>query len=410
MGLTKRVCDCTKYPHDPKTERRHVVWDDTVKGFGVRVYPSGRKTFVFRYKLNGRQRWIQLGDYGPMTVQAARKRAMEARVAVNDGNDPAEQRRRRRAQEVTFAEVAAAFIDDKQRKLKPNTVRSYRQILDTHLLPMFGSLRPSAITEEDVQRFHDRMADTPYQANRALHVLGAVMNLAERRGICPGPNPCRNVERYRESARKGYLSAAEFADLGDALCRLETDGAQLESESARVCTISTPAAAALRLLALTGCRVSEILSLQWSDVDEERGLVHLRDAKAGGRSFPLTAPVRDVLASLPRESDWVIPGQRPGEHLTDLAKPWRRACEVAGIDNARLHDLRHSVGAWSASSGDSLLIVGALLGHRSAQSTERYAHLSDNPIRAAAERVASGIAAAMDGKRADVVPMKERQQ
>lgn len=407
MKLTKAACDRARYPYDPETERRHILWDSECLGFGLRVYPSGRKVFVFRYKLAGRQRWMQIGDFGPMTVQQARKRAMKARVAVNDDDDPAEKRRQQRQRGVTVGDLADEYIAEKERKLKPNTVRSYRQIVNAHIKPVFGKLRPAAVTEDDVRRLHDNLSDTPYQANRVLHVLGAIMDVAERRGLCVS-NPCRHIERYREKARTRYLSAAELARLGDALRALETEGVALKSEKKRVCKISAEAAAALRLLALTGCRVNEILRLQWGDIDRDRGFVHLREAKAGARSLPLTAPVADVLASMSRESEWIIPGRKEGEPMTDLSRPWRRACEAAGIEDARIHDLRHSVGAWSASSGDSLLVVGAILGHRQAASTERYAHLSQDPVRAAAERVASGIDAAMKGNKGDVVAMKRR--
>lgn len=153
--------------------------------------------------------------------------------------------------------------------------------------------------------------------------------------------------------------------------------------------------------------MGEILSLRWTDIDPERGFINLRDAKGGARSFPLTAPFIEVLESLPRNGgEWVIPGQRPDSHMKDLAKPWQHVRKAARVGSARLHDLRHSVGAWSASSGDSLLIVGALLGHRQAASTQRYAHLSDHPVRAAAERTAAGIAAALNGDSADVVELR----
>ncbi len=407
MKITKSVVDREKYPHDvddPKKTPRYVVWDDVIKGFGVRVYPSGRKTFTFRYEMNGRQRWMGLGDYGPMTVQQARLRAEKARVAVHDGRDPAEQRRLQRQAATTVADLAVNYIEEKMaasrapaetRKIKSSTVKGYQQILDTHILPAFGKWQPAAVTEDDVERFHAKMHSTPYQANRCLHVMAALMKLAIRRGLRSG-NPCADIKRNKEPERKRYLSAVELADLGDAIRKLEGHG------------VSQAAAAALRLLAFSGCRVNEILRLQWDDIDEERNVVHVRDAKGGPRTFPFTAPVADVLASLPRDSEWVIQGKRPGSHMGYLSRPWRRACEAAGIKGARLHDLRHSVGAWSASSGDSLLVVGALLGHRQAASTERYAHLADDAVHAAAERTASGIAAAMEGKGGDVIELRRK--
>lgn len=203
------------------------------------------------------------------------------------------------------------------------------------------------------------------------------------------------------------MSTAELASIGEALRLLEADGVPLESLKGRVATISQHAAGAIRLLMFTGCRVSVLLKLRWEDLDMERGIAKLPDAKRGPRAMYLSAPGLEVVFSLPRSPghDWVIEAQQTGHRMTTLRRPWERVCAVAKLSGVRLHDLRHSLEAITASGGDSLLIVGALLGHRRAASTERYAHLSADPVRAAAERVGAAIESPLEGRSAAVRAM-----
>jgi len=409
MRLTKTAADAAGYPHGDDSKRRHVLWDDAVTGFGLRVYPSGNKTFVFRYELAGRQRWLTIGEYGPLTVQQARKRAMKARALAADGEDPARARQERAERHTALRELADEHLDDLAPSVKASTLEGYRRLLDNHILPTFGTWRCDAITEADVRRWHRKVGTKrpgkgrrkrggPYAANRSLELLRSLLDTAHRRGLRSGPNPCDAVEDYRESKRERFLSAAELARVGDALGDLEDAG-----------KVSTHAAAAIRLLLFTGCRTGEILKLRWSDLDLERGIANLPDAKAGARAVHLNAPALAVIDSLPRTAGhpFVIEGQKAGERMKSLQRPWGRVREAAGVPDVRLHDLRHTVGAWGASGGDSLLIVGALLGHRRAASTERYAHLAADPVRQASERVGAAIATALEGDSGDVVEMRQ---
>jgi integrase len=215
-----------------------------------------------------------------------------------------------------------------------------------------------------------------------------MLNLAERWGLRPdGSNPCRHVERYREAKRERFLSEAELGRLGAALAAGEQSGAE---EPAVV--------AALRLLVFTGCRMGEVLNLRWADVDLERRCLNLADSKTGARTVTLNAPALEVLAGLERRSEWVIPGRDPRQPLVNLAKPWGRIRDAAKLEGVRVHDLRHSFASVAAGSGHSLLIIGGLLGHRQPTTTKRYAHLSDDPLRAASEAVGERIAAALAAK------------
>lgn len=404
MRLTKTAVDAAKYPHPTASKRRHVLWDDDVAGFGLRVYPSGRRAFVFRFELAGRQRWMTLGDYGALTVQQARKRALKARAQVFDGVNPADAVRKQRERGKTFAELAEEWLNAVAATIKPRTLHDYRLYV-RFLTPAFGTRPVASITEADVRRWYTKMADKPVQANRRLHVLSRILEEAEHRGLRAGSNPCTRIKRYREMARTRFLSPAELARVGDAIHQLETEGITFKGD-ARPKKISKAAAAAIRLLLFTGARVGEVLSMRWEHIDLQRGVWALPDAKAGARVVFLPAPALEVLASLPHAGEWVIPGARNGRPMVNLSKPWLRVRRAANVKDVRLHDLRHSHGAVSASGGDSLLIVGALLGHRRAASTERYAHLADSAVKAASERTAATIAAALSGESGDVVELR----
>ena len=273
------------------------------------------------------------------------------------------------------------------------------------------------------------MSRTPYACNRALFLLGALL---DKGGVSPNDNPLRGgkrapVKRVKETPRRRYLTVDEVTRLGDALHRLVDDeGAWVESEQ-RQCNISPHAAGAVKMLALTGARVNEVLQLWWEDVDRDRGVATIREHKTSAsttepKQIPLTTPVLEILDGLPRTvgHPYVFEGQRPRRPLTDLRRPWRRAVEVAALTDVRLHDLRHtvaSVGASGGLAGDedrdapmSLYLLGGVLGHKSVQSTQRYAHLQDDSTKQAATQIAERIAAAMERKveRGDVVDLESR--
>ena len=202
--------------------------------------------------------------------------------------------------------------------------------------------------------------------------------LAEVWGWRPdGSNPCRHVKRYKERKRERFLSPEETERLGEVLRDAEQE--------------MPSAVAAIRLLLLTGCRLSEIQFLRWEDVKED--CIELPDAKTGGRVVPLGPEARAVLESLPREdgNPWVIAGKLPGSHLTDLQRPWRRIRERAGLEDVRIHDLRHSYASRALALGESLTMIGKLLGHTQVQTTARYAHLARDSIQNAAARITGSI-------------------
>jgi integrase len=233
---------------------------------------------------------------------------------------------------------------------------------------------------------HHELSDKPYQANRVLAFLSAFFNWAEKHGLRPdGSNPCRHVEKYREGQRERFLSQAELGRLGDALREAEKD------------KCSPWVIAAIRLLTFTGARRNEILTLRWEHVSEERECLMLPDSKTGRKAIHLNAPALALLQSVPRleGNPYVICGEKAGRHLVNLEKPWRRIRAAAKLDDVRLHDLRHSFASVAASGGQSLVVIGKMLGHSKATTTARYAHLADDPVKAASNAVGRQIAAAM---------------
>jgi integrase len=226
------------------------------------------------------------------------------------------------------------------------------------------------------------------------------MNLAEAWGLRPtGSNPCQGVERYREQRRQRFLSGAELAQVGEALAEAERE------ESAHPSGIL-----ALRLLLLTGARSGEILSLRWSEVNFERSCLELADSKTGQKTIPLGAAALELLSKAERMEDnpYVCFGDKPGRPLGGLTKIWYRIRRRAGLEDVRIHDLRHSFASVGAGSGLGLPIIGAVLGHTQAQTTSRYAHLAADPVQQAAERISEEIAARLDGGAGDVRPFRKK--
>jgi len=248
----------------------------------------------------------------------------------------------------------------------------------------------TAVSRADIDRLHKRLRQTPYNANRVLSLLHRLFNVAEAWGWSgPGPNPCRHVERFKEEPRERYLSADELVRLGTALDEL------ISEES-----LWPEAAAAIRLLLLTGARLNEILTARWEWVDADRRTIELPDSKTGKKTIFLSTAAVQVLNELKRqqrdpESPFLLPGRSKGKPLNNLAKSWRRVCERAEIRGARLHDLRHTAASVAVARGGSLPIIGRLLGHRNPQTTQRYAHVDVDPALAIADEIGDAIGGAL---------------
>ena len=385
--ITKRAVDAAK-----ARSADTYLWDRELPGFGLKITPTGRKVYLVQYRLGGRKgrtRRITIGTHGELTPNAARVEAKRLLGQIATGQDPADARDKRKSDK-SLAVVLDQFMAEHVRaKLKTSTASEYERTATVYVVPRLGRRPIGELKRPDIARLHHELASTPYQANRTLALLSKLFVWAEKHGLRPeGSNPCRHIEKYREARRERFLSQSELGRLGDALREAEQD---------RSC--SPFVIAAIRLLILTGARLGEILSLRWDYVSEEHGCLFLPDSKTGRKAIRLNAPALEVLKTVPRleANPYVICGEKPGQHLVNLEKPWRRIRKAAGLDDVRLHDLRHSFASVAASGGQSLIVIGKMLGHSQPGTTARYAHLGDDPVKAATDAVGRHIAAAMDG-------------
>ena len=355
-----------------------VYWDGELTGFGLRVRRSGRKSYVVQTRIAGKLCWFTIGPHGPLNPDQARARALEILASAKKGIDPRDADARREA-EPSMADLGRRFLEEYVPvHCKPSTQEEYRRSVRLFVDPVIGELRVPEVQRKDIAALHHGLRDKPYQANRTLGVLSKMFSLAEVWGWRPdGSNPCRHVKRYKEHKRERFLSPEETERLGQILREAEEE--------------MPSAVAAFRLLLLTGCRMSEIRDLRWEYVKDD--CIELPDAKTGGRVVPLGPEARAVLSAIPRDEDnpWVIAGRLPGSHLTDLQRPWRRIRKQAGLEDVRIHDLRHSFASRALALGESLTMIGKLLGHTQVQTTARYAHLARDSIQTAAARITESI-------------------
>ena len=374
----------------PAGERETVFWDRELLGFGVRVYPSGSKVYLVQTRHGGKSRRVTIGRHGLLTAEQARRKAAEVIVSIKAGEGPGRNGSASLSDTgPTLAEVAERYMREHVAvRCKPTTAKAYRDALERLLLPEFGSLPLGAIGGDQAAALHYRLHKTPNMANRVVDMLARLFYMAEAWGVAPeGGNPCRFVKKYRSRSCERFLSEQEFRRLGRVLSEVESEG-----------KVSRSGVAALRLLMLTGCRRNEILTLRWEDVDLEAGEISLRDAKTGARQVALSPAATRVLSALARKVDnpWVIAGPEPGRHLGNLNSPWLVVRKRAGLEDVRIHDLRHSFASRALALGESLTMIGKLLGHRQVQTTARYAHLARESVKTSAARVAQSIAADME--------------
>ena len=380
-NLTKRTIDALEtQDHD------FIVFDDEVKGFGVRVFPSGKKTYLAQYRAGGRTRRVKIGRHGVLTPDQARSRAKELMGAVAGGDNPAHEISQHRGAPTVTSVCERFYREHILQRCKPTTQSEYRRAIDLFIKPQIGAFKIVDVTRADVSNLHHKWRDKPYQANRTLGVLSKMFNLAEVWGLRPdGSNPCRHIPKYKEHKRETFLSAVELARLGAVLAQAKADA-----------TESPYVIAAFQLLILTGCRLSEIQTLRWSYV--HGGYLNLPDSKTGARRIPLSAEAMTVLNGVTRidGNDYVIAGEVEKEHRTDLQRPWRRIRKVADLEHVRIHDLRHTYASNAIAQGVPIAMVGKLLGHTQIQTTMRYIHLADTATRVAAAQVAELIGKALN--------------
>jgi integrase len=382
--ITKRTVDALA----PVEGRQVLLWDDELPGFGIRCLSSGAKSYFLKYRTkSGRQRWLSLGMHGPMTPDRARGAALVKKAEVINGGDPAGELKKKK-HENTIAEIADRYLAEHvAAHNKPTTAREVRRIVETKIKPKLGAVKITDLTRADIKAWHQEMRATPYEANRALAYISKMLSLASKEWELRPDNPCTGITRFPERQRERYFSDAELGQLGGALAVAEGE-----------CSEPPGFILLVRLLATTGMRLSEVLSLMWSDVDLTRRVIQLRDAKAGARTVYLGAAAVAILDRTAEKGGYVVHGIDPQKPLSydAVENAWRRLRKRAGIPNGRLHDLRHSVGTFAALTGANAFAVRDLLGHRTLAMTGRYVQRAGDMVRATADAVSDRVLAAFN--------------
>lgn len=408
IRLSKRAIDEIR---PQKSE--FTVWDTDLTGFGLRVRENGVKSYVLVYRAGqGRRapvRKLTIGSVRKLTPEEARGLARRALGSIALGHDPAlEKAELRKA--ITVSELIDTFLDEHVRpKRKPATLTSYQATLNKYIRPQFGGMAAEKLTKTAISAVHARLGETPSAANRTVAVVRSMFSFAQRRGyVHEAVNPAILIDRYPEKSRERFLSVGELARLGAALREAETTGIpwklnENSNESKHAVKIESRrsvfdcyAIAALRLLLLTGCRLREILGLKWSYIDFDRGIIFLPESKTGRKPIVLNAPTLLLLLQLPRDGEYVVPGARRDRPRHDLKRVWNAVVRRANLTGVRLHDIRHTFASYGAGNGIGLPVIGKLLGHSQASTTQRYAHLASDPLRRASNKIAEHLNAAMD--------------
>jgi integrase len=404
--LTKRLIDDLKpIPGKPDT----YAWDNELKGFGVRLMPTGLASYVLKYRnAEGRQRKLALARVGTLTPDEARALARERLGDVAKGADPSAERRAIR-KAITVSELCDLYLEDAVPRVKASTLAMDRSRIEVHVKPLIGRIAVIALTAQDIARLQaDIVAGKSARprkgrggvvtggkgaAVRTIGMLGTILELAKRRKIIK-ENPARSVNKLPGGKQRRFLGLDEIGVLG-AVMREATDE-------------SAVGLAAIRLLLLTGCRRMEVLSLPWNWVDTKAKCIRFGDTKGGAQLRPIGQAAIDLLETLPRRDGLphVMPAERGDGHFIGLPRVLARLCAKGGLDGVTVHVLRHSFAAVAAEMGFSELTIAGMLGHTVSGVTARYAHVPDSALVAAADRVSARIAAALDGAGADAAVVK----
>lgn len=415
--LTKRLIDAAAA--DPEG-REFFLWDSEVKGFGLRVKPSGGKSFILKYRIGTQTKRHTICKVGnPYTVDEARDVARDLLRDIRHGADPAADKKEKLKAE-TVAELASLYLGDEGKAAKPRKKESSwerdRIAIERHVLPLLGRKIARNLSGADIERFQADVAAGKTAmdekvgfrrrvivtggkgtAARATSALRAMLEFAVSRKLLP-ENPAHRVALFKPETKDRTLTQSEVGALAKGISILEGLG-----------MLSSNMAAAIKLLLLTGARKNEIATLRWDYVDLERGLLLLPDSKTGAKAIPLPAAAARIIANLSRRSEWVLPSTRNDGPIIGLQKAWEMVRVWCGVEDVRIHDLRHSFATFAVSDGASLYLVGKALGHKQSRTTERYAHVADDPVKAVVDRTAGRLAALMEGGgEAEVVSLPKR--
>ena len=377
MKITKRVIDASA----PESKTRY-LWDSELGGFGVKILPSGRKTFIVQYRMGGRgkrTRRVTIGVHGSISADQARSAAKKTLALVAIGTDPLAERDEERAA-LKVSDVIELFTKEHvEAKLSDNTISAYEAIARLHLSDDFKKMNIRDVTRQDVARLHFSLRKSHTMANKTLAYLSKLFNWSEKFGYRDDhTNPCRHIDKFKEERRERFLSPEEQERLWKVLDRAEEEN-----------LTTLYHVGALRVIILSGARLREILHMKWEYADLQRGVIRLPKSKTGAKNIYLNQTAIDVIKSMPKQrgNPYVFCGLVPGQPIHEMQKAWQRIRKLADIEDVRIHDLRHTFASVAVMNGMSLPVVGALLGHSQPRTTARYAHLAVDPLLEAAELV-----------------------
>jgi len=384
--LTKRIVESI----EPNIKKPMFLWDSALSGFGIKVLSSGKRRYVVQYRVgsgrSAKQRWLTIGTHGILTCEQARNDARQILAAVARGEDP-QGRKISKREAPTMKNLWERFSREQLPQKKPSTAHEYEMQWNNHLKSAFGRKKVTELKLDDVETFHKKLRRTPYLANRILALLSSLLSYAERiEWRPPRSNPVPLVSKFKERARERYLTQSEIQQIGGAIAALLHER-----------RISVEAAAAIKLLLLTGARLNEVLKIKKSWIDTDLRIITLPDSKTGKKIIYLSKPAVTIVQKLMDRSDgdYLLPGRVSGQPIVNLRKPWLRVCNRAGIKAVRLHDLRHTAASIAAGQGASLPVIGKMLGHKQPSTTQRYAHVDRDPALLVVEAVGVSVGAAL---------------
>jgi integrase len=411
IKLSKRTVDAIAAGPLPS-----IGYDTELKGYGVRIGATSSLSWFIEYRPGAGGRRVAKKRFyfasREFTPEQARQTAKELLATVALGGDPMRDRHRER-QSLTFSEFAERYLSEEaEAKLKPGTIANYRIAIRKHANPELGRIKLDKISNADLARLHSKIGKTSVvNANRTMECISSIFRYAATCNLVPvGHNPTKGIRAFREGRRERFLNSDELARLGSAIREAETVGIPYEIDEAKPTSKHAPkpenrriktdpfTVAAFRLLILTGARLREILHLKWEYVDFQRGLLLLPDSKTGRKAIVLNAPALAVLQNLDRKGQYVIFSEQADKPRADLNRPWRTISARARLEGVRIHDLRHTHASVGAGAGLSLPIIGKLLGHTQASTTQRYAHLDTDPLQKASNEIGHSIARQMGDK------------
>jgi integrase len=384
MNEKKKLTDAlvSKLKDAPKGTGYYYIWDTDLKGFALRVTEKGTKSYIIIYRNDeGRQKVMTLFRADKITAQDARNEAKVKLGSAQSGTDHLKEKQEKK-EALLFSELVDKYLElYAVKENKPSTVKTNKSYIRRFLLPAFGNKPVAGISREDVARLHVKLIKTPYQANRVYALLNKIFLLAEEWGYRPlNSNPCAYIRKYKEYARERYLTAEELMRLNQVLDKYEEK--------------HYSAVTAIRLLLLTGCRKGEILTLKWEDIKERLKVLDLKDSKTGAKKVPISDKVLETLEDTLKVNEFVCFGRKENSCLVGLQKIWEKFRSEIGLEDVRIHDLRHSFASSAISNGISLEYLSKLLGHANFKTTERYAHLTLEPLHEAANKIAASITTA----------------